>query len=107
MTSSTLLGFDTWVDTFSPLPNISKTATSPSIIKGDEEKLLGFETYGSDLEFIKSKDPTYVWTLVQEDDCVYIKPGVSLVNRLIYLVTYNPWSSDEEVYLYTSEDELD
>ncbi|OIR17041.1 hypothetical protein GALL_28620 [mine drainage metagenome] len=49
----------------------------------------GLETFGSDLELVRSLDEDHVWTVVESgcDDDLWITPGVHYVNRICYLVT--------------------
>ncbi len=51
----------------------------------------GLETYGKDLEIVRSYDPDCVWTVVDgESDSQWIVPGFHFVNRVCYLVTEKP-----------------
>jgi hypothetical protein len=49
----------------------------------------GLETYGDDLELVRSLDQNHVWTVVESgcDDDFWITPGFHYVNRICYLVT--------------------
>jgi len=48
----------------------------------------GLETYGKDLEIVRSYDPNYLWTVVDgESDSQWIIPGYHYVNRVCYLLT--------------------
>ena len=59
-----------------------------------------FETFGADLEFIKSQDPKNVFTAVTDDEGhVIFVPGVSFVNRLYYVVTKEQWKEETEIYI--------
>lgn len=53
---------------------------------------LGLETFGKDLQLVKSLDPNCIWTVVDGaagvDMC--ISPGVHHVNRICYLTTRRP-----------------
>ncbi len=49
----------------------------------------GLETFGADLELVRSLDENYLWTVV-ESGCnadQWITPGFHYVNRICYLVT--------------------
>ncbi len=50
---------------------------------------IGLETFGADLELVRSIDGNYLWTLVESgcDDDQWITPGFHYVNRICYLVT--------------------
>lgn len=53
-----------------------------------------YETYGEELEYIKSLDPHYVWTNLQGDMADIMVNGVAFVNRLSYTVCEVPWEDD-------------
>jgi hypothetical protein len=55
-----------------------------------------YETYGEELEYIKSLDPRYVWTNVQGDFCDLLVNGIAFVNRLSYTVCEVPWEEDTD-----------
>lgn len=50
---------------------------------------LGLETFGADLELVRSLDKNYVWTVVESgcDNDLWITSGFHYVNRICYLVT--------------------
>lgn len=52
----------------------------------------GLETFGEDLEIVRSLDPEYVWTVLDGDSGwdQWITPGARYVNRVCYLVTRKP-----------------
>ena len=48
-----------------------------------------FETYGEELDYVRSQDPAKIWTL-QSGDGDFITSGYHLVNRVGYFVTEVP-----------------
>ena len=51
----------------------------------------GLETFGKDLEIVRSYDPAFVWTVVDGDSGdQWITTGVRYVNRVCYLITEKP-----------------
>lgn len=56
-----------------------------------------FETFGSELEFVRSHDSRHVWTLIDEDGRDYILNGDHAVNRVGYLLTTVPWLDGEDI----------
>jgi hypothetical protein len=59
-----------------------------------------FETYGAQLEFVKSHDKTHIWTLIQgdsDDGGEVVLPGYHMANRIGYLITREPWTDDSIV----------
>lgn len=55
----------------------------------------GLETFGADLEIVRSLDANYLWTVVDGDKGrdVWITSGLQYVNRICYLVTKRPHRS--------------
>jgi len=51
---------------------------------------IGLETFGDDLELVKSLPVESVWTVVDGDGDQWILPGIHMVNRICYLVTEVP-----------------
>jgi hypothetical protein len=59
------------------------------------------ETYGPELELVRSFPPNQIWTVVDGDDGeLYVCAGYHLVNRINYLITKNPWVTGDETYRY-------
>lgn len=50
---------------------------------------IGLETYGADLQIVRSMNTDFVWTVVDgcAGDYLYIVPGYHFVNRVVYLVS--------------------
>ena len=65
-----------------------------------------FETYGEELDYIKSLDERYVWTY-QDDDQGFpcYTAGYHFVNRIGYIVTKQPWRNPNEFVAIFSESE--
>lgn len=54
-----------------------------------------FETFGEELDFVRSTDPFRICTLVEGDDGdLYIVSGYHLVNRLGYFILEEPFGYD-------------
>jgi hypothetical protein len=59
-----------------------------------------FETYGSEIEFIKTLPNSRVWTLIEIDyDGMAILPGFRYVNRMGYFITKEEWSDENLEYI--------
>ena len=56
-----------------------------------------FETFGEELEFVRSQDPLTVWTLVDGDEGQYIISGLHFVNRFGYFVCAVPLPENVDV----------
>jgi hypothetical protein len=85
-----------WEDEFKPIPNHLDNNAS-----FQDENGIGimFETYGEELDFVKSRNPLNIWTLMDcdehEDGCV-ISQGFHFVNRIGYFITEKPFKNNIE-----------
>jgi hypothetical protein len=70
-----------------------------------------FETYGHELEYIEKMvdnlDYRNVWTVTEDDDTLTINAGFRKVNRYFYLVTEEPWESEDEFYVCETIEPID
>jgi|TARA_R100000084_G_scaffold102408_1_gene57989 hypothetical protein len=58
-----------------------------------------FETYGGDLEYVKSvyrENPNLIWTLCDDGEVSYIGQGFRWVNRLNYLIASVPYKEGDK-----------
>ena len=64
---------------------------------GNERGCL-FETYGAELDFVRSQDPRTVWTLLDGDngDMVLVS-GFHYVNRIGYLISTRPVDDNQTI----------
>jgi hypothetical protein len=69
----------TWLRDFRPIKNSFNGS------RGDDGSM--FETYGPELDFVRSQTPENVWTLLDCDGKVIVADGYHIVNRLGYYVT--------------------
>ena len=54
-----------------------------------------FETFGPELEFVRSCPENKVWTLMDDDEGnVVVTTGFHVVNRIGYYVTEKPWTEE-------------
>jgi hypothetical protein len=92
------LTLEQWIERFKPIQNpLTQTAPYDNTM---------FETYGAELEFVKTQDARKIWTLLAEDDEMWISAGWSFVNRMGYFVTEEPFPEDDfvTVPLATADD---
>jgi hypothetical protein len=92
---------DEWLETYKPVQNhIDDNASWNGTM---------FETYGEEIEFVKSTPNNFVWTLVEVDGKGILVNGQCWVNRLGYFVCEVPWNDDEfyEILAYDYEDDED
>jgi hypothetical protein len=83
-----------------------ETYTPKGNIFHDDEGFKMYETYGEELEYVletSRKSPNTVWTILEGDEGTYYVPGVHTVNRIGYLITENPWESED---IEVKEDEF-
>ena len=74
--------YDEWLALFAPVPN----TLDPS---AGYDGLL-FETYGAELEHVRSvaqANPERVWTLLDCDGVLYVGNGMHVINRVGYFIT--------------------
>jgi hypothetical protein len=74
----TTMTYDEFVDTYKPIENN---------ITGNGN---AFETYGDELEFVRSHDEKFIWTEIDGDGGCYIINGYHLVNRFQYYICEVP-----------------
>lgn len=91
-------GWSEWENKFKPIKNHFRDPQHEEII---------FETYGEELEFVKSQDHRHVWTNIQGDYSDVIVAGFAYVNRLHYYITEIPWESEDEYALISVETECE
>jgi len=88
------LTFDEWCDTYKPIINhIDKNASFDNGEGG-----IMFETYGDEVEFVKSQSPENIWMYGDGDDgASYLWSGWGFVNRIGYFVTEVPCPPDTTI----------
>ena len=68
---------------------------------------LMFETYGDEVEFVKSQSPDKIWMYGQGDDGgLYIWSGWGFVNRIGYFISQNPVPENTTIQIQVSEPDL-
>lgn len=84
------MDFDEWCDIYKPIQNhIDTNASFDGAM---------FETYGEEVEFVKSQDPAKIWTYGDGDDGEgHIWNGWHFVNRIGYFITEVPCPNDTEI----------
>lgn len=83
--------FEEWEAKYKPIKNhLDKNAS----FQDESGNGIMFETYGEEVEFVKSQDPSKIWTYGDGDNCTYISNGWHYINRLGYFITEE--SSDVE-----------
>ena len=92
-----------WFDKFKPIPN--HIDDNASFSDGDNGYM--FETYGEELDFVKSQEPNRIWTYCDGDDRgTYIFEGMRIVNRIGYFVTTVPFDANKAYQIQISSDDV-
>jgi hypothetical protein len=89
------LDYDSWVDTYKPILNhIDTNASFDGMM---------FETYGDEVEFVKSQSPDKIWMYGDGDDGgSFIWAGWGFVNRIGYFITEVPCPPDTDIQIRVS-----
>jgi hypothetical protein len=82
--------YDEWWETYKPIKNEHS-------IDSDYSGITAFETYGAELEFVRSQPENTIWTEMDGDQGVSIVSGYHLVNRIQYYITEVPYDPE---YMY-------
>ena len=93
------MDFDEWCDTYKPIVNhIDNNASFDNGYGG-----IMFETYGDEVEFVKSQSPDKIWMYGDGDDgASYVWSGWGFVNRLGYFITEVPCPPDTDIQIRVS-----
>ena len=90
---------DAFHQRFRPIPNHLDDNASEDF--GDGGCL--FETYGAELDYVRSHPSSRIWTIIDGEDDTVIVSGYHLCNRIGYILTEKPVP---EVESYTVRDEF-
>ena len=53
-----------------------------------------FETYGEELTMVHAQPDNNIWTIIEDDNDLYLVSGNHFVNRFGYFITLNPWENE-------------
>jgi hypothetical protein len=97
------MDFDEWCDTYKPI--INHIDSNASFDNGNGGVM--FETYGDEVEFVKSQSPANIWMYGQGDDGgTYVWNGWGFVNRLGYFITEVPCPDGLTIQVQVGEPDL-
>jgi hypothetical protein len=90
------MDYDLWLETYKPILNhIDSNASFDGMM---------FETYGDEVEFVKSQSPDKIWMYGDGDDGgSYIWNGWHIVNRIGYFVTEVPCPPDTTIQIQVGD----
>lgn len=95
------MDYDEWLKTYKPIYNHIEPNAS---FQDETGQGIMFETYGDEVEFVKSQDPAKIWTYGDGDDGGgYIWAGWSFINRIGYFITEVPCPPDTEIQIQIDE----
>ena len=94
------LSFEDWIEQYKPITNHIDPHAS---FQDEDGNGLMFETYGDEVEFVKSQSPDKIWMYGDGDDGgSYIWSGWGFVNRLGYFITEVPCPPDTTIQVLIS-----
>lgn len=89
-----------WEAKYKPITNHIDTNAS---FQNESGSGIMFETYGDEYEFVKQANPNNIWTYGDGDDGgSYIWNGWSLINRLGYFITTEPFPDNVTIQIKVS-----
>jgi hypothetical protein len=92
-----------WFDKFKPIPN--HIDDNASFSDGDNGYM--FETYGEELDFVKSHQSNRIWTYCDNDfGGTSIFQGMRIVNRIGYFVTIVPFDANKDYQIQISSEDI-
>ena len=99
------MSFNKWLETYKPITN----HIDPNASFQDESGSgIMFETYGDEVEFVRSQSPANIWTYGDGDDGGgYIWNGWHIVNRLGYFITEVPCPPDTTIQIQVDESAIE
>lgn len=83
--------YEDWIETYKPIQN---PIDSHACFEGTL-----IETFGEEREFIRTQPDNQIWTLIDEDDDMFILTGFHFVNRMGYFITEVPYTESVTVEL--------
>jgi hypothetical protein len=97
------MDFDEWCATYKPIVNHLDENASFDNGEGG----IMFETYGDEVDFVKSQSPANIWMYGSGDDGgTYVWNGWGFVNRLGYFITEVPCPDGLTIQVQVGEPDL-
>ena len=97
------MDFDEWCEQYKPI--INHIDSNASFDNGEGGVM--FETYGDEVEFVKSQSPANIWMYGDGDDGgSYVWNGWGFVNRLGYFITEVPCPDGLTIQVQVGEPDL-
>jgi hypothetical protein len=101
MTSYLEMSMEEWEKTFKPINNHLDDNAS---FQNENDEGIMFETYGDEIEFVKSQPVNRIWTYHHGDEnSSYISNGMGVINRLGYFITELPCPENTDVFVIVEE----
>jgi hypothetical protein len=98
------LTFEEWAEQYKPIINHLDDNAS---FQDETGHGIMFETYGAEVEFVKSQSPANIWMYGSGDDGgTYVWNGWGFVNRLGYFITEVPCPPDVDIQVLVGEPDL-
>jgi|LauGreDrversion4_2_1035121.scaffolds.fasta_scaffold507229_2 hypothetical protein len=93
MTQTTALTFSEWEAKYKPKANHLVEGAS---FQDEDGVGIMFETYGVEVDYVRTNSNNHIWTYIDEDDKGYIIAGYHWINRIGYFITAEPWTDEWE-----------
>jgi hypothetical protein len=90
-------GWNEWAEKYKPINN--------HLSKSPDYQM--FETYGEELEYVKTVESNRIWTYLDGDMSSLICAGYHFVNRIGYYITEVPWTDEDDYVLLSVEEECE
>jgi hypothetical protein len=93
------ISFEDWCSEYQPIIN----HIDPNASFDDGEGGVMFETYGAELDFVRTyaeNNPQYVWTYLDGKNYPLVCEGYHLVNRIGYFLTVKPAKPDTHYVIH-------
>lgn len=98
------LSMEEWESTYKPIYNHIDSNAS---FQDESGQGIMFETYGDEVDFVKSQSPDKIWMYGSGDDGgTYIWNGWGFVNRLGYFITEVPCPDGLTIQVQVGEPDL-
>ena len=98
------MSFEEWETTYKPISNHLDENAS---FQNEQGEGIMFETYGVEVDFVKSVNPNRIWMYGSGDDGgTYIWSGWGFVNRLGYFITEVPFPDNTIIQVLVGEPDL-
>ena len=76
-----VVSYDSFIDIYQPIKNQFTESAFDNYM---------FETYGAELLFVQNQDKDNIWSIIENENKLFILNGMHVVNLLGYMITKLP-----------------